>query len=294
MHLYNGGVPPADRANPKRSTASESRYSVPEFLRDFPDDDACLDWLWRTRYAPDGHTADCPKCERSRRFHRVKERPAYDCDTCGHHIHPTAGTIFHKSSTSLFLWFYAMFLVSQTRCGIAAKQIERELGVTYKTAWRMLNRIRNQLMDDQGEEPLSGDVEADETWYGGKPRAYETRSGRGKEGLTPTGRERRVPVFGMVERGGRVRARVHAYANASGLVRGALYENVLPASIIFTDEWSGFKGDALRSRYLGHRRSASTSMGTSIRRPLRASLASSRRASEAPTTRFRPSGYRAT
>ena len=85
-------------------------------------------------------------------------------------MHPTAGTIFHKSSTSLQLWFYAMFLASQTRCGISAKQLERELGVTYKTAWRMLNKIRNQLMDETDDEPLSGDVEVDETAYGGKPR----------------------------------------------------------------------------------------------------------------------------
>ncbi len=242
-----------DRNEPQRAASSDSLYSVMEFVREFPDDAACLDWLWRARFAPDGQTADCPKCERQRRFHRVAARPSYSCDTCGHHLHPTAGTIFHKSSTSLHLWFYAMFLASQTRCGISAKQLEREIGVSYKTAWRMLNLIRNQLMSDQGEDPLSGDVEADETYVGGKPRAYETRTAPYR-GLTPTGRERKVPIFGMVERGGRVRVRVHAYANASGLVRRSLYENVLPASMIFTDEWAGFKGTALSRYYLGHRR----------------------------------------
>ncbi len=140
-----------------------------EFMRTFPDDQTCLDFLWRNRFSSDGAHAHCPKCGRERKFHRVASRPSYSCDTCGRHIHPTAGTIFHKSSTSLHLWFFAMYLVTSTRCGVSAKQLERELGVTYKTAWRMFNKIRVQLMaDDSG--PLSGDVEVDEASVDGKPR----------------------------------------------------------------------------------------------------------------------------
>src|SRR6185437_4038275 len=135
-----------NRNEPKRGTASESTYSMMEFMREFPDDATCLDWLWRERHAADGHTARCPKCGQDRRFHRVKSRASYSCDSCGHHLHPTAGTIFHKSSTSLHLWFYAMYLMTSTRCGVSAKQLERELGVTYKTAWRMAYLIRHQLM----------------------------------------------------------------------------------------------------------------------------------------------------
>src|SRR5438105_220787 len=119
-------MPPVNRNNPKRAKSSDSRMSLMEYMRMFPDDAACLDFLWREKYGPDGHTADCPKCERPRRFHRVKDRPSYDCDTCGYHLHPTAGTIFHKSSTSLHLWFYAMYLMTSTRCGISAKHLERE------------------------------------------------------------------------------------------------------------------------------------------------------------------------
>lgn len=163
-----------DRNNPKRSTASESSYSLMEFMRDFPDDAACLDFLWRERYAEDGSHAFCPKCERERKFHRVKSRPSYSCDTCGKHLHPTAGTIYHRSATSLHLWFYAAYLMTSTRCGISAKQLERELGVGYKTAWRMANLIRNELMTQDDEPPLSGEVEADETWIGGKPSAGDT------------------------------------------------------------------------------------------------------------------------
>src|SRR3954465_10895134 len=190
-----------DRNNPKRGKASESTYSMMEFQREFPDDAACLDYLWRKMYAPDGHNTHCPKCDRERRFHRVKDRPSYDCDTCGHHLHPTAGTIFHKSSTSLHLVFVAVYIMASARCGVSAKQLERELGVTYKTAWRMFNLIRNEVMAQDDEGPLSGEVEADETWHGGKTGASGSRQ-RAAEGR-PTGQyaKKRVTVFAMVERG---------------------------------------------------------------------------------------------
>src|SRR4051794_7966461 len=123
-------MPPVNRNAPKRAQTSESRYTVMDFMADFPDDAACLDFLWRQSLSLDGQHAHCPKCKRQRRFHRLSKHPAYSCDTCGHHLHPTAGTIYHKSSTSLVLWFHAIFLMSQTRCGISAKQLERDLGVT--------------------------------------------------------------------------------------------------------------------------------------------------------------------
>jgi transposase len=152
-------MPPVDRDSPIRAKASTSQYSLMEFMREFPDDRTCLEWLWRNRYAADGSHAHCPSCDQTRKFHKVADRPAWDCDHCGHHLHPLAGTIFHKSSTSLHLWFFAIHLMTSTRCGIAAKQLERELGVTYKTAWRMFNLIRNRLMaEDEGE--LFGNVDS--------------------------------------------------------------------------------------------------------------------------------------
>jgi transposase len=130
-------MPPANRHDPKRAPSSDSDYSVTEFLREFPDDAACLEHLWRSRFSPDGEHAECPKCERERVFKRYgtkQARQSWCCTGCGHFIHPTAGTIFHKSSTSLRLWFHAMYLMTSTRCGISAKQLERELGVSYRTA----------------------------------------------------------------------------------------------------------------------------------------------------------------
>src|SRR3954447_27048245 len=199
-------MPPANRHEPRRAKSSTSDYSVTEFLAEFPDDAACLEHLWRTRHAPDGEHAHCPKCGDVKVFKRYatkQQRQSWTCTACGHHLHPTAGTIFHRSSTSLRLWFHAMHLMTSTRCGISAKQLERELGVHYKTAWRMFNRIRNGLMADENDGPLSGDVEVDETSVEGRPRVHMNRSQAAQY------RERsRATVLGMVERGGRVRLRV--------------------------------------------------------------------------------------
>src|SRR5688572_25741668 len=165
-------MPPVNRNKPIRATSSESEYTLMDFMREFPDDAACLNWMWRSRFSKDGDHAKCPKCKTARVFKRyetTQQRQSWTCTACGHHLHPLAGTIFAKSSTSLHLWFYAMYLMTSTRCGISAKQLERELGVSYKTAWRMLNRIRARLMR-QHDAPLSGDVEADETAWGGRPR----------------------------------------------------------------------------------------------------------------------------
>ena len=157
-------MPPVNRNNPKRAKASDSDLSLVEFLREYPDDRPAWTSSGGTRYAPDGHHAHCPECERERKFHGPR-RALLDLRFLREHLHPIAGTIFQKSSTSLQLWFYAMFLMASTRCGISAKQLERELGVTYKTAWRMFNKIRNELMADD-DEPLSGEVEVDETACG--------------------------------------------------------------------------------------------------------------------------------
>jgi len=107
-------MPPANRHQPIRAKSSTSEYSVHEFLAEFPDDAACLEYLWRTRHAPDGEHAHCPKCDCRQSFKRYatkQQRQSWTCTACGHHLHPTAGTIFHKSSTSLRLWFYAMHLI---------------------------------------------------------------------------------------------------------------------------------------------------------------------------------------
>jgi transposase-like protein len=202
-----------------------------EFVREFPDDATCLEWLWRSRYSENGENAECPKCEQMRRFKRYatkQRRQSWTCTACGHHIQPTAGTFFHKSSTSLHLWFYAIYLMSSTRCGISAKQLERELGVNYKTALRMLRQIRTYLMSQDDDDPLSGEVEVDETYMGGKARAYPKRT-RAEHF------DRKVPVWAAVERGGRVHAKVMKFARGRE-VWDHVHQHVLPASMLFTDD----------------------------------------------------------
>jgi transposase-like protein len=216
-------------------------------MREFPDDDSCLEHLWRLRYSEDGEHADCPKCDCERVFKRYatkQGRQSWTCTGCGHHVHPTAGTIFHKSSTSLHLWFYAMYLMASTRCGISAKQLERELGVAYRTAWRMMNRIRNELMNDADAEPLSGDVEVDETSVRGRYRGPTMNRSEAAKW-----RESQPSVIGMVERGGRVRLRIIPSRRGPALSR-EVRANVNPSSLIFTDDWKPYK--QLGREYLGH------------------------------------------
>jgi transposase-like protein len=236
-------MPKVDRTDPKRSKSSESSYSLMEFVKAFPDDEACLQWLWRTRFSPDGKHAYCEKCEQDRVFKRyttAQRRYSWTCTGCGRHKSATAGTIYEGSATALHLWFYAGYLLTSTRCGISAKQLEREIGVTYKTAWRMLNKLRNIAMaDDSGA--LSGDVEVDEASVDGKPRKQQggnpyTAVGPSRRSEASKLRGRgRATVFAAVERGGRIKATVRPSRRGpqlrkqgnSRLERGAMFEQLL-------------------------------------------------------------------
>jgi transposase len=220
----------AGRKNPTRAMSSESRYSLMEFMDEFGDDDACLTHLWRSRYSPDGEHAHCPRCDQERTFHKYgtkQQRQSWTCTGCGWHVHPTAGTIFHKSSTSLHLWFYALYLITSTRGGISAKQLERELGVTYKTAWRMFNVIRNSLMSEGGIT-LDGEVEMDETYLTRKRRRSDPP---GRSGLSLNERV----VMGAVQRKGKVVAKYVPRATALEAAHLAGL-HVLPSAMVYTDE----------------------------------------------------------
>ncbi|MGQ0549822.1 MAG: IS1595 family transposase [Armatimonadota bacterium] len=220
-----------NRNAPARSKASESRYALFEFERDFPNDAACLDYLVQKLY-PNG--IYCPTCKRVTKHHRDNGRPSYSCQFCGHHEHPMAETIFQDSATSLRLWFYAIYLMSSTRCGISAKQLERELGVTYKTAWRMFNKIRS-LMTQDGEPPFGGAVEVDETYIGGR-RRYGSR----QEAARGWSQHKQV-VAGHAQRRGKVRA-VHLPEGTAKTLVPLVRKYILPASIIYTDELPAYTG----------------------------------------------------
>ena len=121
------------------------KFTVHQFNEMLPDEETCLD-IVRDMVYPDGIT--CRKCQEVTKHHRLNDRKAYSCQFCGTQVYVLAGTIFEKSSTPLKSWFYAMYLMASTRTGISAKQLERELGVTYKTAWRMFKQMRSILNED--------------------------------------------------------------------------------------------------------------------------------------------------
>ena len=151
--------------------------TIQDFFKQFPDDDACLDYLMQLRH---GETIDCPKCAKHGKFARIRKQKAYSCPWCGHHIHPMVGTPFHKSHTPLQKWFYAMYLFTTTRHGVPAKELQRQLGVSYPTAFRMAHLIREYMGSVDGDPPLTDHVEVDETYISGK------RHGK-KDGFTGRG-----------------------------------------------------------------------------------------------------------
>src|SRR5258707_11426336 len=128
----------------------------------FPDDDACLEYLRHSLYP---EIITCSNCGKSAQFYRISTRKVYACEHCGFQISPTADTIFHKSPTPLTTWFYVIYLMAQTRCGISAKQIQRETGVTYKCAWRMCKQVRSMLFEDF--DNFDGEVELGGSYFGG-------------------------------------------------------------------------------------------------------------------------------
>ena len=222
------------------------KFTKKDFDRKFPDDATCLEWLKSYLY-PDG--VYCIKCNRVTKHHRVVSRPSYSCDHCGHHVHPTADTIFHKSPTPLTTWFYAVYLMASTRCGISAKQIERETGVTYKTAWRMFKQIRSMLGET---DPIGGKdrgVEMDEAYFGGRRKGGGGRRLRGDRG-----EQSKTVVIGMAERKGRIIATTAPDAKSDTLLSTAR-EFVLPKSTVFTDEYQCYDGlTRITERGYTHRR----------------------------------------
>ena len=203
-------------------------FTVTDFFRQYPTDDACLEHLWNVRF---GDHVECEKCGKVGKFYRLSKEPAYSCPRCGHHIHPMVGTLFEKSRTPLQKWFYAMYMFTTTRHGVAAKELQRQLGVTYKTAWRMGHKIRKFMAEVDGEWPLGGTVEVNETYVGGKRSGGQR--GRGAPGKTV--------VFGMLERDGDVMAKVVPNVRKKTL-HTIIKGNVEKGSTVNSDELASYNG----------------------------------------------------
>ena len=204
------------------------QFTVTDFFKRFPDDDTCLNHLMSIRF---GFEFDCPKCGKHGKFHRVKKRPVYECQWCGHQLSPMAGTPFERSRTSLQKWFYAMYLFTTSLHGVPAKELQRQLGVTYKCAWRMGHEIRKFMSDTDGDDGLSGHVEIDETYIGGKDKV---------RGMPTAKRSKKTPVLGIVERGGNVMTHVVPDARIT-TVMPIIKANVEEGSHVSTDQAHAYK-----------------------------------------------------
>lgn len=203
-----------------------TKLTVREFFERFQNDDACLDHIMDVRY---GMRHTCGACHKESTFHRVAGRRAYACAQCGDHLYPCAGTIFQDSSTSLQLWFYAVYLFVVTRHGVSGKELERQLGVTYKTAWRMGQKIRELAGKADFHAVLVGHVEVDETYVGGKRPG---KRGRGAAGKTI--------VVGLKQRDGAIKTDVVENVRKSSL-RHVVNDHVARGSTVSTDELASYR-----------------------------------------------------
>jgi transposase len=206
---------------PRHNPSQVEPFSVREFFERFPTEDVCLEHLMELRY---GLRHPCDKCLHLSTFHRLADRPAYTCAHCGANVHPCAGTIFQDTRTPLRMWFYAIYLFVTTRHGVSGKELQRQLGVTYKTAYRIGIQIRKLMEQADIGGLLTGHVELDEAYVGGHRPG---RRGRGAAGKTI--------VMGMKERGGRIAAQVIPDVRKATL-RDVVLENIELGSVVSTDE----------------------------------------------------------
>ncbi len=203
------------------------RYTITQFRAQFPNDDACLDYLFVSKF---GEQTGCPECSVESKFSRVKGRRSYQCPVCSHQIYPTANTVFHKSTTPLTYWFYAIYLFTTTRNGVAAKELERQLGVCYKTALRMAHQIKT-LMGDNSTEKLGGIVSTDEAYFG-----MAAKNRHIKDNLKVFRKPAKISVIGMMEKDGRVRTDlIRDHYKVGKSIGDMVKDNIDPNATLVTD-----------------------------------------------------------
>jgi transposase-like protein len=215
----------------------------------FVDENAAREFL-ESKLWPDGPV--CPHCKSTEGAYKLEGKPGskkpvrkgvYKCKKCRKQYTVRVGTIFEDSHIPICKWLMTFHLMTSSKKGISSLQISRELGITIKSAWFMTHRIREAMRRDGPFEPLTGTVEVDETYVGGKPRkgtGYHKR-GRGTE---------KTPVMVLVERDGNARAFTLENVTASTL-KNEIAVNVAKAAVIMTDELGSYQG--VRDEPGGHR-----------------------------------------
>lgn len=210
------------------------KYNIEQFRKDYPDDDTCLNKLFQLRY----DNLVCPKCDSDKKFTRVKNRRSYQCPCCGFQVYPTAGTPFENCKKPLTYWFYAIFLMTTTRNGVAAKELERLLHISYPTALRMAHQIK-KLMGANTNEKLTGVVEIDESWAGGKFGLMNKKRRQKFTDQDGNAIDNKVGIMGFVARDGQVRTEVMTDAKT---YKERVRANVAPTATIVTDSHAGYDG----------------------------------------------------
>ena len=201
--------------------------TIMEFQERFPDEDACRQYLFASRW-PDGYR--CPRCG-SGTACTLERRCLWQCADCRYQVSVTAGTVLHKTRTPLHLWFWAAYLMATATPGISALQLQRQLGLKrYETAWMMLHKLRRAMVAPE-RTPLNGPVEVDECFIGG-PEAVRGRFFGDRE----------LVVVAVEVRGagsGRLRMQVIKDASTPTLI-GFVTTNVSVGSIVHTDGWTAY------------------------------------------------------
>lgn len=207
-----------------------------DLLTYFKDEQVCRDYLELIRW--NGKIV-CPykECRHDHVF-KYTDGKRYKCAKCQRQFSVKVGTIFEDSKISLQKWFAAIYLITSHKKGISSLQLHRDLGVTQKTAWFMLHRVRHTLLISNGEK-LTGIIEADETFIGGKEsnkhKSKQTPGTQGRSSAT------KIPVLGIIERGGQLRA-IKVLNTRGYSLRPFIVNNVEFGSTVHTDEWWGYRG----------------------------------------------------
>ena len=231
--MVQAGVEATDR---KRKAAPKGDMNLVKLIEQFGSEDRCRDYLEGLRW-PEG--IRCPRCQ-SAKISRIVKRHQFDCDSCRYQFSVKVGTVFHDSHLPLWKWFLATYMMVESKKGMSANQLKRTLNVSYKTAWYLCHRIRS-AMDVANPELLTGTVEVDETYVGGKARSGSKIAQCAGQGSI----KGKTMVIGAIERGGSVRFRVER-RSASAIVLHAFIKEAIAdeAEAIFTDQHPGYRGIA--------------------------------------------------